>query len=78
MIDTCPVDTCAIDYFIDDADLEDHLYREHDEEQLAGAVVRLAKAVASARAHTQCQMCGNYGATPADHPLCDTCEKGLY
>ncbi|OKI16574.1 hypothetical protein [Streptomyces sp. CB03911] len=73
----CPVTDCDADELLDDTDLEDHLFREHDEEELAATVVRLAKAVDSAHANTECQRCGNYGATPGDHPLCGTCEKEI-
>lgn len=71
----CPVADCGIDDLYDDDELEDHLFREHDEEELAATVVRLAREVRSAHANTECERCGNYGATPGDHPLCDGCEK---
>ena len=73
---TCPVATCDIDDLIDAEDLEEHLY-DHSARELAATVVRLTGAVNSAIAHTECERCGNYGATPGDHPLCDDCEKDV-
>lgn len=70
----CPVADCDLDDLYDDAELEDHLFREHDEEELAATVVRLVRKVNAAHANTECQRCGNYGATPGGHPLCETCE----
>jgi hypothetical protein len=63
---------------LDDDELFDHVFTRHDEEELATAVVRLARAVESAQANTECQMCGNHGAIPGDHPLCPDCEKSLH
>lgn len=78
MIDfmTCPVGECGEELYGDD-DLAAHLQAQHEPYEVRQAVVTLAKAVASAKAHTECQSCGCYGATPADHPLCDDCEKRI-
>jgi hypothetical protein len=74
----CPVTSCTeTDDLDDDGDLFDHLFTQHDEEELAAVVVRLTRTIKSAHANTECQMCGNYGATPGDHPLCPDCENGL-
>lgn len=73
----CPVAGCDADDLIDGDDLLDHLYEGHDYDVLATTVVQLAKAVGSAHANTECERCGNYGATPGDHPLCESCEKEI-
>ncbi|PBC70166.1 hypothetical protein BX265_7559 [Streptomyces sp. TLI_235] len=74
---SCPVASCDAADFLDGDELYDHLVDEHDQLDLAKTVIKLARGTASARAHTECQICGNYGATPGDHPLCGSCEKGL-
>lgn len=73
--ETCPVTTCSEDDLYGRKDLYEHLTQAHTRDEIANAVIDLAGALASARANTECQRCGNYGATPGDHPLCDTCEK---
>ena len=73
---TCPVTTCDVDDLIDAEDLQEHLY-DHSAHELAATIVRLAGAASSAIANTECQICGIYGATPGDHPLCDSCEKDV-
>jgi hypothetical protein len=74
---SCPLTNCNADELYTDEGLESHLYFDHEHEDLAATVVRLARAIDSANANTECQRCGNYGATPGDHPLCDACEKEI-
>lgn len=78
MIDivTCPIGDCPEELYADH-DLKAHLQDDHEPWEIRQAVVELTKAVASAKAHTECQACGCYGATPADHPLCDDCKEGI-
>lgn len=77
---TCPIANCTETELDpdDDDELYDHLFTQHDEEELTTALVRLTRAVKSAHANTECQRCGNYGATPGDHPLCPDCEKEIH
>ena len=73
----CPITDCATITDYDDEMIE-HLINEHDFIYVAGAVLDLMKQLASAKANTECQRCGNYGATPDDHPLCDSCKAEVY
>lgn len=75
---SCPITPCVEVFERDESEfLLDHLYDAHDYDELATAVIRLAGAVTSAIANTECQRCGNYGATPGDHPLCPSCEEDV-
>ncbi|MCX4750985.1 hypothetical protein OG455_41625 [Kitasatospora sp. NBC_01287] len=75
MITTCPIADCNEDDLYGRTDLYEHLREDHSRDELLNTLIDLADDLASARANTECQICGNYGATPGDHPLCDTCEK---
>lgn len=53
---TCPVAGCDLDTPLDDGEMEDHLFRQHDEEELAAVIIRLAAIV---RQHETCRTCGH-------------------
>jgi hypothetical protein len=79
MIDVlnCPVPGCDLEFF-DGDDQRDHVLDQHDAIALGDALLKVARDLGAAKANTECQRCGNYGATPGDHPLCDSCEAEVH
>lgn len=72
----CPIDDCATRHEGAD-ELLDHFYTDHPFEELANRLVELA-GVLPYHPDVECQICQGFGARPGDHPLCETCEKGVY